>query len=464
MSGKKNLPENVEQSKESRGEILVKVCQCLHPTALGDYEPLRGDKYLPKDFRLVETEKKDHYWVQVHDNEVVRPVGADTVKKGVASAFSIRGTYLTPKDVDDIVRLAELNAESMDRKTSGTEKMILKEDKIAPMKFKTDPGWCWHRHDFDPTPVGKTEHEIKEALAVWEDEVFPRITENTNPFLSWCGSLAFEKTNRTMSPWLWGEGGSGKSAVCEFVMGVMGPAGCPLDPDLIMNDKHVAAQLIGKRIGYISEAPYKLVSTGKWKRLTGEATLQVNPKGKDAITSKIHIKMLISSNVFPTIKDGKEYERRIMPVHFKAPLGWEPTRQPDETAELLNKHAWYFWWRAVEEHKKDPFLKKIDKTRIFENRDNDDDRIAVWIAENLEFNVSKNTPVPTVKHAVMSSHLDWQKTREEICKFVKCEPRKIVKENYKSVWCFLNCRLRGNFGSFQNLKTDPEKDDENVDF
>jgi hypothetical protein len=250
-----------------------------------------------------------------------------------------------------------------------------------------------------------------------------------------------------MSPWLWGEGGSGKSVVSEFVMGIMGDAGCPIDPELIMTDKFAASEFIGKRIGYLSEAPYKLMASPKWKRMTGETYQQINRKGKDAIKVKIVIKLFASSNVFPSIKDGKEYERRIMPVHFVAPVGWEPIRQPEETSALLNKHAWFFWWKAVEAYHKDPFLKNIDKTRILANKDYDDDKIAIWINDNLEFNANCHTPVMTVKQAVFAGHLDWQKTREEICKIVKVDSRKMKSESNKSIKCFLNCRLKGAFSS-----------------
>lgn len=448
MSGKKNVSENSGESKESRGEILIRVCQCLHPSSLGDMSPLKEDSKLPKDFRIVETEQGARYWVVVHNNDVARPCDVDVVKNGVASAFSVRGTFLAPKDVDDVVRMASLNAEAMDKTASDWKlehRLLISEECIAPMRFKTDPGWCWHRHDFDPSPDGKTAEEIAEAVELWEGEVFPRIVENKEPFLSWCGSLAFEGTGRTMSPWLWGEGGSGKSVVSEFVMSIMGDAGCPVDPELIMEDKFAASQFIGKRVGYLSEAPYRLMASPKWKRLTGETYQQVNRKLKDAIKVKIVIKLFASSNVFPSIKDGKEYERRIMPVHFVAPEGWEPIRQPEETAALLNKHAWYFWWKAVDAFHKDPFLKNIDKTRIIANKDYDDDKIAIWMNDNLEFTQGFHTPVMTMKQAVFAGHLDWQKTREQICKIVKVEARKMKNDSYKSVLCFLHCRLKGDF-------------------
>jgi ABC-type dipeptide/oligopeptide/nickel transport system ATPase component len=263
-----------------------------------------------------------------------------------------------------------------------------------------------------------------------------------------------------MSPWLWGEGGSGKSVVSEFVMSIMGDAGCPVDPDLIMNDKFAATQFIGKRVGYLSEAPYRLMASPKWKRMTGETYQQINRKGKDAIKVKIVIKLFASSNVFPSIKDGKEYERRIMPVHFVAPEGWEPTRTPDETSALLNKHAWYFWWKAVEAYHKDPLLKNIDKTRIMANKDYDDDKIAIWINDNLDFIDGYHTPVMTVKQAAFSGHLDWQKTREEISKIVKIDSRKMKRDSNKSVWCFLNCRLKGDF----SRDSSEGKNDENERF
>jgi hypothetical protein len=458
MSGRKKVSEDEGQVKETRGEILVRVCQCLHPSALGEMVPLKNDDKLPKDFRIVQTNNHSRYWVQRFDGDVVRPVDVEVVKNAVASAFSIRGTFLPPKDVDDIVKMASLNAEAMDKnaKEFGAKDFILiDEEKIAPMRFKSDPGWCWHRHGFDPTLDDKTQDEIDAAVGLWEEEVFPRIVENKDSFLAWCGSLAFEGTGRTMSPWLWGEGGSGKSVVSEFVMSIMGDAGCPVDPDLIMDDKFAASEFIGKRIGYISEAPYKLVATPKWKRITGEKYQQINRKGKDAIKAKILIKFIISSNVFPAIKDGNEYERRIMPVRFVAPEGWTPTRHPDETSALLNQHAWYFWWRAVDEYRKDPMLKNIDKTRIHQNKDYDDDRIEIWISDNLDIATNTHVPLMTVKHKAISDRIDWQKLRTELDKIVKVGPRKINGRSEKTVWCLLNTRLKGNFSTnFEGTEND----------
>lgn len=449
MSGKKTVAKDSGEIKESRGEILVRVCECLHPIALGGMVPLRHDTKLPKDFRIVNTKKGSRYWVQVGGDSVVRPIDVDVVKNAVASAFSIRGTYLPPKDVDDVVKMAMLNAEAMDDKAISAgcfDLLLIDEDEIAPVRFKSGSGWCWHRLPYDP------DTSDEEAAAYWQAEVFPRFQKNRDPFMAWCGSLFDPQSPRVLCPWLYGEGESGKGTLAMFIMQCMGEAGTTVDPEHLSFDKFALEILEGIRFAFIDEAPAKLVTSAKFKRTTGERYQMVNRKGQKAVMMRVDAKFMYASNQFPTIRSGKEFARRIMPVPFVAIAA--PERNKEQVLAIMHRHAAYFWGVAMEEYSKNRELKKFDTSEVEEFQDDETEIIDLWIQKNIDTNATTYFPVRTAMDAAERDKKDWYKVKKRLTDFynVKSEPRKI---NGTSFRCLIKCAWKGHdFGAVFSEKED----------
>jgi phage/plasmid-associated DNA primase len=268
------------------------------------------------------------------------------------------------------------------------EKLIIPEDDIAPVLFKSDNGWTWHRLAYDP------DDSDQDAAEFWETELFPRFKTNKEAFLSWCGSLFDANSPRVLCPWLYGEGASGKGTLAMFLMQCMGRAGTTVDPEHLSFDKFALEALEGKRFAFVDETPAKLPTSSKFKRLTGERIQLVNRKGQKAVPMRVDAKFMFASNQFPQIKSGKEFARRIMPVSFEAISG-VVERNKEDVIKLMHKNAAYFWSKAMGEYRRNRELSNYDVSEIIEYQEDMNEIIDLWIQRNIKLDAISYFPTLT---------------------------------------------------------------------
>lgn len=421
-----------KEQKATKGDLIIEASAALHPGCDFQGVSLRNNGL---DVRLMELRNGARRWVRVTDDQVVALVDEEAIANKLASAlFSVfpQEYNLSSKDVKEIIAVAVQLAETRDN--ISTEVAVIPDTEISPVLFKSQTGWTWHRLPYDPD-TGDTE-----AAAYWETEVMPRFKKNRDAFLAWCGSLFDANSPRVLCPWLYGEGSSGKGTMAMFIMQSMGPAGTTIDAEHLSFDKFGLEALEGKRFAFIDEAPPKMATSAKFKRITGERIQLVNRKGVKAVPMRIDAKFMYASNNFPTIKSGKEFSRRIMPVPYEAIDVVQ--RNKEEVIKLMHKHASYFWGRAVEEYNKDKELANYDKSEIEEFQEDENETLDIWIAQNIVFKTSSFFPVRTLVDAAAASKMDYHKLRIRLRDFYKVntDTRKI---NGAGVRCFLGVSWKG---------------------
>jgi hypothetical protein len=426
--GKKNKNQN-----STKEDILLEAVAMLHPEHTFEKTNL---KLRGMDVRLVELENGTRLWARAKEN-VLSYIDSEVVENKLSSIIhSMWPTQynLKPKDIRDCVGIAKQTAESMDN-IAAYEKLIVPESSIVPVRFLSDEGWTWHRLPYDPDTTDD------EARAYWETEVFPRFKKNFSSFMAWCGSLFDPKSPRALCPWIYGEGETGKGTLATFIVECMGDAGGVLDPDMFSFDKFGLEATIGKRVLFIDECPAKLPTSEKFKRYTGEKTQLVNRKGIKAVKMRIDAKPLMASNHFPTIKAGKAFARRIMPVPFQEIEA--PMRNKEEVNALMHRYGAHFWGVAMEEYTKDKELRKYDASENVEYKEDMNEIIDLWISRNIQIGTNSFFPMRYAIDAASRERLEWKAVHERLKEFynVKNESRNF---NGAPVKCFLRCTWKGS--------------------
>lgn len=452
MSDSKVVSINSTKSKKSdpkKADIIIAMAAALHPTEEFLGVSLKKKGY---DVRLIEATDGSRRWVKASNSKVVSKIDPTAIANKLSSTlYSVFPHIydLTSKDLKEVMAVAENLAEHLDEKSEG-ENLLLLEDDIYPVMFQSTEGWTWHRLPYDPCL------DDEEAREFWTTEVFPRFKKNLTPFLAWCGSLFDPNSPRVLCPWLYGEGASGKGTLAMFIMQCMGNAGTTVDPEHLSFDKFALESLEGKRFAFVDETPAKLPTSSKFKRLTGERIQLVNRKGVKAVPMRVDAKFMFASNHFPTIKSGKEFARRIMPVPFE-PIDGVIVRNKEEVIKLMHKHAAFFWGMAIMAYNKNPELADYDVSDILEYQEDMTEIIEMWIQRNMKLDTNSYFPIRTAIDCAARERLDWYKVRMHLKEKynVKCESRKIGEANFK---CLLKCTWIGpqNGGNFEEKEEEIE--------
>jgi len=162
---------------------------------------------------------------------------------------------------------------------------------------------------------------------------------------------------------------------------------------------------------------------------------------------------MFASNQFPSIKSGKEFARRIMPVPFDA-INGVIVRNKEDVIRLMHKHAAYFWGIAMEEYNKNKELANYDVSEILEYQEDMNEIIDLWIQRNIGIGNDTFFPIRDAMVAADRDRLDWHKVHtrlKEIYK-VKSDTRYFKGVPFK---CLLKCSWKGrDFSTFS-----PEKED-----
>ncbi len=319
--------------------------QTIHPSfAENDFLPIKKFSSYANgcDLRLVGL-KRGLQWCRHKGNQELCPIARDEVERTIAAVVMGPSSDFGSKDIAEIRKMAELLAEKQDKNSS--EKMIIPEDDVAPVRSLTNTGWCYKRLPFDP--------DINADPTIWQEEVFTRIKTNLDPFLAWIGSLFDPRSNREKYVWMWGAGETGKSTITEVILEMFGDAGATRRHKKI-DSNWFTSTLVGVRLCHLPEARADLVGNGDWKTLTGERYHEIERKGEQPRNATLHTKFLITSNDQPTLPHGNEHLRRIVLVETAKPDGWVATRTTDETMSLLRDGLPWFLARCADEYELNP--------------------------------------------------------------------------------------------------------------
>lgn len=193
------------------------------------------------------------------------------------------------------------------------------------LRFKSDPGTCWRRLDFDPE-IGNT--------PTWDLLTVRIEAHQALAFRLWVASLFIEKSYMQNYVWMYGPGGNGKGAISRFLQTLLGDnchyvSHVPREPNQFW-----IAQFLNKRLAVFADCEnYNLPASGIFKTLTGGDPVSIEKKGKDPYTTKIRCKYLITSNQLPNLSSETADMRRVIFVRLEGQGEWDPEFEAKLLAE-----------------------------------------------------------------------------------------------------------------------------------
>lgn len=187
---------------------------------------------------------------------------------------------------------------------------------IKPLIFKSDTEtpWAWQRLDFDPTEI-----EIPVLLTKLLQRTTP---DQARSLVLWLGSLLDYSFPRQQYLYLHGGGNDGKGTLIAMLVKLLGSQGVAMMNVEAFKDSHSTTALEGARLVlFADENSASFMSKGRFKALTGDDTMSINPKGQPRRNIKLHCKVMVASNFAPHVYGGLADMRRIIPVELaKIPL------------------------------------------------------------------------------------------------------------------------------------------------
>lgn len=195
-------------------------------------------------------------------------------------------------------------------------------DTVVPLVFKSDTTtpWAFQRLDFDPEPI-----ECPELLT----KMMQRTTPNqARSLVLWLGSLLDYSFPRQQYLYLHGKGNDGKGTLIAMLVKLLGQQGVAMMNMETFADSHSTTALEGARLAiFADENSASFMSRGRFKALTGDDTMSINPKGMPRRNIRLHCKVLIASNHAPHVFGGRADMRRILPVHLAEIPATETSRR-----------------------------------------------------------------------------------------------------------------------------------------
>lgn len=200
---------------------------------------------------------------------------------------------------------------------------IIIQEMPKDVTFKSSTELTFCRLDYDPQTGDQL---VFEMMAPEWDKIKARMG-NFDAFAMWIWSLFVEKSDRSQYIWLRGEGNDGKSVIGDVICEAMGSAYTTATPDM-MHSKFWAADLVGKRFCFVTEAEGAFPKSEKFKGLSGDSRIQAERKGKDSYKAVISTKFLFVSNQVLELDDSKANFRRAIVCEIQPFEGEEiPTEQ-----------------------------------------------------------------------------------------------------------------------------------------
>jgi hypothetical protein len=176
---------------------------------------------------------------------------------------------------------------------------------IKPVGFKSEPGFAFHKLDFDPAS-GKS--------PIF-DEFLARTTNNEE-LCAFIWSLFEPESDTQQYLWLYGDGGNGKSSLGDFLSQCLGSSYMSKNGVNAYNNKNFSSTLIGKRLAVFEDSnSTKFVQSGTFKELTGGGLVEVEAKYEHAYSTRLFVKFMFLSNFEPEISSKQADLRRLILCH-----------------------------------------------------------------------------------------------------------------------------------------------------
>lgn len=256
---------------------------------------------------------------------------------------------------------------------------------IKPFLFKSQRpanAYSWYRLSFDPS-----DDVFLDDLPEFYDILSRTSGEEATALILWIGSLLDYESDTSQYVHLSGEGNDGKGSLLEMLESIFTLSSCRMS-STDFTDRHASARLEGKRLVVFSdENNTHFMSSGKFKEMTGDNTMTINPKNEPSRSIATNFKIIIASNNQPSPEDNRADIRRLLPVYLsniKTTLDTTYKKRLIKSAPQVMQYCYnrYIQWKKenptslipspvarlneVVEHSKQRYTDILDEYFVFE--------------------------------------------------------------------------------------------------
>lgn len=158
-----------------------------------------------------------------------------------------------------------------------------------PIGFKSDPGYFFERHSFDP--IKGSDFDDFPTIAK-----FLRKTENFVGLCQIIGSILAGKPIRKLSPLLWGDAGTGKSTFFQILKRIFGEKASAEVPEAFGKDKFATKFVENTAAWFADDIRSDFINCNEFKKISGGDTFPVRAIGRDYVDVKIYGVFFLSAN------------------------------------------------------------------------------------------------------------------------------------------------------------------------
>jgi hypothetical protein len=145
-----------------------------------------------------------------------------------------------------------------------------------------------------------------------------RVDTNVEALIARIGSQFFTHYNRKQSIWLYGSSNAGKTTFLDIISDLYGGVEAIADMDVDdFNSPHYAEDLVGKSMLRMEENEPRFIRGNRFRKITGQRYLSVNPKGKKKYTVPMHFTVWSTSNFEPEVGHDTAIHERLIVCHIK---------------------------------------------------------------------------------------------------------------------------------------------------
>ena len=261
---------------------------------------------LGETYRVLVDKNGIYSCVAIVGNGVLKPVNTDVIINKLALLFMGKLAY------------SQLRREVFPTwQACSVTQHGIRAHEVAPLLFEDDDSsvWTWQRMPFTRTQT----QELGDCPETLLSMLVRTTPEQARSLVLWLGSLLDHRFPRSQYLYLHGDGNDGKSTLIRMLSTVIGgPQGIAFLRSDNFSDAHMDTILEGTRLAVFSdENSTSFMSKGRFKALTGDVELTINPKGEKRRNIALTCKVLIASNNPPSVQGGRADLRRIIPVELQ---------------------------------------------------------------------------------------------------------------------------------------------------
>lgn len=233
-------------------------------------------------------------------------------------------------------------------------------------------------HKFDPD--ARTEGQ---ALEEWLRFAIPD-GDDREMLLEYAGLCLTRDVRQQKFLILQGVGGSGKSTLIRLIERMIGSENIANISLSELTQRFAAYGLMGKLLNSCADLEVAaLEDTSVLKKLLGEDSLRVEPKGKDAISIRSMARLIFSTNELPTVKSERSngFYRRLQVLEMNS----QPTTINAALFDELNGQINHFIRLCVEAvqrmYERGTLLESENSKTAVKQMRSDSDTVEAWLSE-----------------------------------------------------------------------------------